>query len=158
MHSVGLELTKLILIGSRTTYQATGDAGSINNKYQHPTPTMLASVSPSWFISRISLGDMAKPSEAVAWVSTDGSRTYWFRKLCCRRAMSIYYCSRSRSLFLPLSPTPTPTLSFSSDGVSRRVSDGVGCWDETGRGGSSGRSSVGQKSTEKTKGEARKID
>ena len=28
MHSVGLEPTKLILIGTRTTYQATGDAGS----------------------------------------------------------------------------------------------------------------------------------
>jgi len=27
MHSVRLELTKLILIGSRTTYKATGDAG-----------------------------------------------------------------------------------------------------------------------------------
>ena len=27
MHSVKLETTKLILIGTRTTYQATGDAG-----------------------------------------------------------------------------------------------------------------------------------
>ena len=27
MHSVRLEPTKLILIGTRTTYQATGDAG-----------------------------------------------------------------------------------------------------------------------------------
>ena len=29
MHSVGLEPTKLILIGTRTTYQATGDAGLV---------------------------------------------------------------------------------------------------------------------------------
>ena len=29
MHSVRLEPTKLILIGTRTTYQATGDAGTI---------------------------------------------------------------------------------------------------------------------------------
>ena len=28
MHSVRLEPTKLILIGTRTTYQATGDAGT----------------------------------------------------------------------------------------------------------------------------------
>ena len=31
MHSVGLEPTKLILIGTRTTYQSTGDAGCNNN-------------------------------------------------------------------------------------------------------------------------------
>ena len=32
MHSVGLELTKLIVMGTRTTCQATGDAGSCNNE------------------------------------------------------------------------------------------------------------------------------
>ena len=29
MHSVRLEPTKLILVGTRTTYQATGDAGYV---------------------------------------------------------------------------------------------------------------------------------
>ena len=29
MHSVGIELTKLILVGTRITYQATGDAGAM---------------------------------------------------------------------------------------------------------------------------------
>ena len=32
MHSVGLESTKLILIGTRTTYQATADAGNCDKK------------------------------------------------------------------------------------------------------------------------------
>ena len=29
MHSVRLEPTKLIMVGTRTTYQATGDAGTM---------------------------------------------------------------------------------------------------------------------------------
>ena len=29
MHSVRIELTKLILVGTRITYKATGDAGSV---------------------------------------------------------------------------------------------------------------------------------
>ena len=34
MHSVRIELTKMILVGTRITYQATGDAGCICNIYQ----------------------------------------------------------------------------------------------------------------------------
>ena len=35
MHSVRLELTNLILIRTRTTYEATGDAGLIHMKQKH---------------------------------------------------------------------------------------------------------------------------
>ena len=35
MHPVGLEPTKLILIGTRTTYQVTGDAGSMTPPKKH---------------------------------------------------------------------------------------------------------------------------
>ena len=34
MHSVGLEPANLVLIGTRTTYQATGDAGVTGEKQQ----------------------------------------------------------------------------------------------------------------------------
>ena len=37
MHSVRLESTKLILIGMRTTYQATGDAGCRRPNKKEPT-------------------------------------------------------------------------------------------------------------------------
>ena len=33
MHSVRLEPTKLFLVGTRTTYQATGDAGELYQVY-----------------------------------------------------------------------------------------------------------------------------
>lgn len=47
------------------------------------TPTMLCSLSPSWFMCRISLGEMSKLI-FLSWASTDCSRTNcFFRRLCC---------------------------------------------------------------------------
>ena len=35
MHSVRIELAKLILVGTRITHQATGDTGMILNQVRH---------------------------------------------------------------------------------------------------------------------------
>ena len=34
MHSVRIELAKMILVGTRITYQATGDAGPVGTQYK----------------------------------------------------------------------------------------------------------------------------
>ena len=43
MHSVRLKPTKLILIGTRTTYQATGDAGYIRGYHYYETTAVAVS-------------------------------------------------------------------------------------------------------------------
>ena len=51
MHSVRNELTKLILVGTRITYQATGDAGTctININTRYTTNTDVIALEPEYY-------------------------------------------------------------------------------------------------------------
>ena len=50
MHSVRLEATKFILIGTRTTYQATGDAGyGMHHKNTGEVLGVLVNINITWY-------------------------------------------------------------------------------------------------------------
>ena len=75
MHSVRIEIVKLILVGTRITYQATGDAGFMYNKCRTTTPlphTIYNASRPKQIWGRWGLGRGARRATLCACYNSDG--------------------------------------------------------------------------------------